>query len=53
MICNINPHIDALRETRSTLQFAQRAKTIKNTAIVNEEGSTSDYWKNKYMQLLK
>lgn len=22
MICNVNPHIDALRETRSTLQFA-------------------------------
>jgi len=22
MICNVNPHIDAMKETRSTLQFA-------------------------------
>jgi hypothetical protein len=22
MICNVNPHIEALKETRSTLQFA-------------------------------
>jgi|LauGreDrversion4_2_1035121.scaffolds.fasta_scaffold36913_4 kinesin family protein 15 len=52
MICNINPHCDALRETRSTLQFAQRAKNIKNKAVVNEESSSAEYWKAKYNELL-
>lgn len=32
MICNVNPHFEAFKETRSTLQFAQRAKLIKNCA---------------------
>lgn len=45
MICNVNPHAEAFRETRSTLQFAQRAKEIKNKAIVNEESNNAEYWK--------
>ena len=53
MICTLNPHISALKETSSTLKFAQRAKMIKNKAIVNEESSDAEYWKKKYMEVLK
>ncbi|KAL3829272.1 hypothetical protein ACJIZ3_018074 [Penstemon smallii] len=37
MICAISPHQSCKNETLSTLRFAQRAKAIKNKAIVNEE----------------
>ena len=53
MICTLNPHISAIRETLSTVKFAQRAKMIKNKAIVNEENSDAEYWKQKYLTLLK
>lgn len=53
MICNVNPHIEALKETRSTLLFAQRAKMIKNTAVVNEENTSDHYWKDRYHELLR
>lgn len=50
MICNVNPHIYALKETKTTLQFAQRAKMIKNSAIVNEENTSNQYWKERYFK---
>ncbi|EPS69859.1 hypothetical protein M569_04902, partial [Genlisea aurea] len=37
MICAISPSQSCKNETLSTLRFAQRAKSIKNRAIVNEE----------------
>ena len=42
----------AIRETLSTLKFAERAKKIKNKAIVNEENNEK-YFQNKYNELLK
>ncbi|KAG9447926.1 hypothetical protein H6P81_014054 [Aristolochia fimbriata] len=37
MICAISPAQSCKSETFSTLRFAQRAKAIKNKAVVNEE----------------
>ena len=34
MICVLNPHISAIRETLSKVKFAQRAKMIRIKAIV-------------------
>ena len=45
--------MSAIRETLSTLKFAQRAKMIKNKAIVNEENSDAEYWRQKYLALLR
>ena len=53
MICTLNPHMSAIKETLSTLKFAQRAKMIRNKAIVNEENSDAEYWKKKYLELVK
>jgi hypothetical protein len=53
MICTLNPHMSAIKETISTLKFAQRAKMIKQKAIVNEENNNAEYWKNKFNDLLK
>ncbi|CAM8921369.1 unnamed protein product [Rhodiola kirilowii] len=39
IIANISPSICCSAETLSTLKFAQRAKFIKNNAIVNEDAS--------------
>ncbi|KAJ1400041.1 P-loop containing nucleoside triphosphate hydrolase [Sesbania bispinosa] len=39
IISNISPSICCSLETLSTLKFAQRAKFIKNNAIVNEDAS--------------
>ena len=37
MVANISPSSSNLAETLSTLRFAQRAKSIKNKARVNED----------------
>jgi hypothetical protein len=42
----------AMRETISTLKFAERAKKIKNKAVVNEDGDERMFQK-KYYELLK
>ncbi|KAL5720712.1 hypothetical protein ACHQM5_013355 [Ranunculus cassubicifolius] len=39
IIANISPSMSCSLETMSTLKFAQRAKFIKNNAIVNEDAS--------------
>ena len=39
IIANVSPAASAFAETLSTLKFAQRAKMIKNTAVVNEDVS--------------
>ena len=52
IICTLNPNQMAMKETLSTLKFAERAKRIKNKAIVNEENNEA-YFKKKYMELLK
>jgi hypothetical protein len=53
MICTLNPHFSAIKETLSTLKFAQRAKLIRNQAIVNEENNDSEYWKRKFLSIQK
>jgi len=42
----------AIKETLSTLKFAERAKKIKNKAKINEENNER-YFQKKYMELLK
>ncbi|KAL6851564.1 hypothetical protein ACP4OV_020497 [Aristida adscensionis] len=37
MICTVSPSQSCTSETSSTLRFAQRAKAVKNNAVVNEE----------------
>ena len=39
IIANISPSIVNIDETLSTLEFAGRAKKIKNKAVVNEDSS--------------
>lgn len=39
IVANISPAFSAANETLSTLKFAQRAKMIRNSAVVNEETS--------------
>jgi len=52
IICTLNPNPLALRETLSTLKFAERAKRIKNKAVVNEENNEK-FFQKKYNELLK
>ena len=42
----------AIKETLSTLRFAERAKKIKNKAVINEENNEG-YFQKKYLQLVK
>jgi len=37
VVANVSPGDDCLAETLSTLKFAQRAKLVKNTPMVNED----------------
>ena len=54
MICNINPHIMAISETRSTITFAKSVKKVQNCAVINEEQDYgAEYWKEKYRSLEK
>ncbi|KAI5059960.1 hypothetical protein GOP47_0024380 [Adiantum capillus-veneris] len=39
IIANVSPSISCASETLSTLKFAQRAKFIRNNAVVNEDAS--------------
>ncbi|OMJ72629.1 hypothetical protein SteCoe_28884 [Stentor coeruleus] len=39
IIANISPAVSAFSETLSSLKFAQRAKLIKNSAVINEDTS--------------
>jgi kinesin family member 15 len=52
IICTLNPNQMAIKETLSTLKFAERAKKIKNKAKINEENNEK-YFQKKYMDLLK
>lgn len=42
LVVACSPHPDNAEETISTLKFAQRAKTIKNTASANQQRSTAE-----------
>ena len=41
LIANVSPASSAVPETLSTLKFAQRAKQIKNKALINEDSTGS------------
>lgn len=45
IICTLNPNQMAYKETLSTLKFAERAKKIKNKAVVNQENNVNFYKK--------
>ena len=45
IICTLNPNQMAYNETLSTLKFAERAKKIKDKAVVNEENNVNFYIK--------
>ena len=58
IICTLNPNYLAMKDTLSTLKFAERAKKIKNKAKINEENNDG-FFKKLYnglfnqVQLLK
>jgi hypothetical protein len=45
MIAAVSSASGSFAETLSTLKFAQRAKMIKNKALINEEASSGPYKK--------
>ena len=54
IIANISPSHLNLNETLSTLKFAQRAKLIRNKAVINEDNSgTLVLLKNEIKKLKK
>lgn len=52
IICTLNPNQMAIKETISTLKFAERAKRIKNKAIINEDSDEGKF-KKLYLDCLK
>ncbi|KAL4454221.1 hypothetical protein ABPG74_012178 [Tetrahymena malaccensis] len=53
MIANVSPSQDSYGETLSTLKFAERAKYIKNRALINEKPSENLENLQKEIQSLK
>ncbi|XP_024367331.1 kinesin-like protein KIN-12F isoform X4 [Physcomitrium patens] len=53
IIANISPSICASLETLSTLKFAQRAKFIRNNAVVNEDAAGDVKVLRQHIQQLK
>ncbi|PHT39433.1 Kinesin-like protein KIN12B [Capsicum baccatum] len=53
MICAISPAQSCKSETLSTLRFAQRAKAIKNKAVINEEmqDDVNSWWNERLLVL--
>lgn len=51
IICTLNPNYLAIKETLSTLKFAERAKKIQNKAKINEENNDG-FFKKMYNGLL-
>lgn len=54
MIASISPASSTFQETLGTLKFAQRAKQIKNLAVINEEtGGSVEVLKQEIQRLKK
>ena len=53
IICNVSPSAQSFGETLSTLKFAQRAKLIKNKAVINEDSVGSVEVLKKEIKKLK
>ncbi|GMG17301.1 unnamed protein product [Phytophthora fragariaefolia] len=53
MIATISPAEDSAFETLSTLKFAQRAKMIQNSAVVNEDSVGSSLFLQEEIQRLR
>ncbi|KAG3099866.1 Kinesin-like protein [Phytophthora idaei] len=53
MVATISPAEDSAFETLSTLKFAQRAKMIQNSAVVNEDSVGSALFLQEEIQRLK
>jgi kinesin family protein 15 len=53
MIANVSPATSNYGETLSTLRFAQRAKHIRNKAVVNENTTGDSALLRKEIQRLK
>ncbi|KAI9911815.1 hypothetical protein PsorP6_009654 [Peronosclerospora sorghi] len=53
MIATISPAEDSAFETLSTLKFAQRAKMIQNSAVINEDSVGSAHFLQEEIQRLR
>merc|ERR1719313_476124 len=41
LVCNVSPAISNANETASSLRFAERTKSIENTAVINRDPSSA------------